>query len=71
LSRRFGVMSDLRTDIVKGRPDDMVHLRLRSDLRAAIERQAEREHRTLSGQLRFLIAIGIETQAAGPSHKET
>jgi hypothetical protein len=68
--RRFGIMSDLQTDIAKGRPDDMVHLRLPADLRSTVERQAAQQHRTLSGQLRFLIAIGIEAQA-GPQHRET
>jgi hypothetical protein len=64
-------MSDLHQDFaMKSRPDDMVHLRLPADLRATIERQAEREHRTLSGQIRFLICTGIETQTAGPSHRE-
>jgi uncharacterized membrane protein len=63
-------MSDLQTDIaMKARPDDMVHLRLPADLRSTVERQAAQQHRTLSGQLRFLIAIGIEVQA-GPQHRE-
>jgi hypothetical protein len=71
LSRRFGVMSDLHQDFaMKARPDDMVHLRLPSDLRATVERRAGRNQRTLSGELRFLICIGLETLAAGPSHSE-
>jgi hypothetical protein len=41
----------------------MLSVRIPADLRAAIERAAEREHRTVSGQTRFLLAIAIERQA--------
>jgi uncharacterized protein (DUF1778 family) len=51
-------MSDLHQ-----RPDDMIHVRLPADLRAAIERAAEQEHRTLSGQTRFLLAVAIEARS--------
>jgi hypothetical protein len=61
-------MSDLPNGLpMKDRPDDMVHLRLPAELRAAIERAAEREHRTLSGQIRFLIATAIEVRSQ-PQH---
>jgi hypothetical protein len=61
-------MSDLQRDIEMKEPterpdDNMVHLRLPRDLRAAIERQAEQECRTLSGQLRWLLACGLEARA--------
>jgi hypothetical protein len=59
-------MTDLHQDFSK-RPDDMIHVRLPADLRAAIERQAAQEHRTVSGQIRFLIAIGIEARSQ-PQH---
>lgn len=61
-------MSDLHQDIaMKDRPDDMVHFRLPPDLRAAVERAAEQECRTLSGQLRYLIASAIEARSQ-PQH---
>jgi hypothetical protein len=59
-------MSDLQQDLSK-RPDDMIHVRLPSDLRAAIERAAALEHRTLSQQIRFLICTGIEARSQ-PRH---
>lgn len=43
--------------------DDTLHLRLPSELRATLERQAAEQHRTMSGHVRFLIACGIEQQA--------
>lgn len=47
----------MRTD----RPDEtMLTVRLPADLRAAIERAAEREHRTVSGQTRWLLASALE-----------
>ena len=48
------------------RPDEMISVRLPGDLREAIERAAEREHRTVSGQVRYLIASAIERQAQQP-----
>jgi hypothetical protein len=49
------------------RQDDMIHVRLPADLRAAIERAAAQEHRTVSGQIRFLIASAIEARSQ-PQH---
>jgi hypothetical protein len=53
---------------MKQRPDDMLHVRVPSDLRATIKRQAEEEHRTEAGQIRFLIASAIEARAQQPQH---
>jgi CopG-like RHH_1 or ribbon-helix-helix domain, RHH_5 len=61
-------MSDLQQDVSK-RPDDMIHVRVPSDLREVIARSALQEHRTLSGQVRFLIAYAIETRSQ-PQHGE-
>ena len=47
-------MSDLQH-----RPDDMIHVRLPAELRAAVERVAQEENRTLSGQVRHIIARAI------------
>jgi hypothetical protein len=44
-----------------------VNVRLPAELRAVLERQAAAEHRTLSQQIRFLIACGIEARAQ-PRH---
>jgi CopG-like RHH_1 or ribbon-helix-helix domain, RHH_5 len=46
------------------KPNDVLAVRMPADLRATIERQAVRDHRTVSGQVRYLIAVAIETQAA-------
>jgi hypothetical protein len=43
--------------------NDTLHLRLPSELRAILERQASEQHRTLSGHARFLLASAIEAQA--------
>jgi hypothetical protein len=54
----------MRTD----RPDEaMLTVRVPADLREAIERAAEREHRTVSGQTRFLLASALE-QRSQPRH---
>jgi CopG-like RHH_1 or ribbon-helix-helix domain, RHH_5 len=47
-------MSDLQH-----RPDDMIHVRLPAELRAAVERVAQEENRTLSGQVRHIIARAV------------
>jgi CopG-like RHH_1 or ribbon-helix-helix domain, RHH_5 len=52
-------MSDLQH-----RPDDMIHVRLPAELRAAVERVAQEENRTLSGQVRHIIARAVMTEAA-------
>ena len=48
--------------------DDNVVVRMPPALRDAIERQAEREHRTVSGQVRFLLACAIESQMKQQGH---
>jgi hypothetical protein len=48
-------MSDLHD-----RPDDMIHVRLPAELRAAVERVAQEENRTLSGQIRHIIARAVK-----------
>jgi hypothetical protein len=60
-------MNDLRQGLTMkaeqdGR-DDTVHFRLPSDVREVIEREAARECRSLSGQLRFLVCYAIEARA--------
>jgi hypothetical protein len=47
-------MSDLQH-----RPDEMIHVRLPADLRAAVERVAKEQDRTLSGQVRHIIARAV------------
>jgi len=47
---------------MKERPDE-IHVRLPADLREAIERAAQAEHRTVSGQVRYLIASAIEARS--------
>ena len=39
---------------------EQISVRLEPELRAAVERAAEREHRTLSGQIRHLVAMACE-----------
>jgi hypothetical protein len=39
---------------------DQVSVRLEPELRAAIEQAAAREHRSLSGQIRHLVATAFE-----------
>jgi len=48
---------------MRDRPDEMITVRLPAELRAAVERAAETEHRTISGQVRYLIASAIEARA--------
>jgi hypothetical protein len=45
------------------KPTDLVSLRMPRDLRAVIERAAEREQRTFSGQIRYLICVAIEARS--------
>ena len=44
---------------------EQVSVRLEPELRAAIELAAEREHRSLSGQIRHLVATAFERQQEG------
>lgn len=45
------------------RPEtDMIHVRLPAELRAAVEREAEKQNRTLSGQVRHFISRAIDAQ---------
>jgi hypothetical protein len=46
----------------KDRVGEQVSVRLDPELRAAIERQAQSEHRTLSGQIRHLVAQAFQNQ---------
>jgi len=48
-------MSDLQDMPMNEQPDDMIHVRVPADLREAIAREAEKESRTLSGQVRHLL----------------
>jgi hypothetical protein len=46
------------------RVDEVIlSVRVPTDLREAIERAAEREHRTVSGQTRFLLASALEQRS--------
>jgi hypothetical protein len=50
-------VTQVRTmDDLQPRPDEMIHVRVPADLRAAYEREAEKENRTLSGQVRHVLA---------------
>jgi hypothetical protein len=60
--------TDLQDFTMKQKPDDMLHVRVPADLRATIKRQAEEEHRTEAGQIRYLIASAIEARAQQPEH---
>lgn len=53
---------------MKERPDETITVRLPTDLRAALERAADQEHRTVSGQVRHLIKTAIEARAQAPQH---
>jgi hypothetical protein len=44
----------------------MLTVRLPVQLREAIERSAAEQHRTVSGQTRYLLATAIERQALQP-----
>ena len=52
-------MSDLRD-----RTDEMIHVRLPAEMRAALEREAARSERSLSGQVRYLIAQAVTQPSA-------
>ena len=55
-------MSDLHENFSKPEPDPMVHVRVPRSMLAEIEREAARSERTISGQVRYLIAVGMEAQ---------
>ena len=47
-----------------------VTLKLPADMRHALAHAAQAEHRTLSGQARFLIAMGLENFGAARPQQE-
>lgn len=49
------------------KPTDLISVRMPRDLREVIERAAEQEQRTFSGQIRFLICTAIEARSQ-PQH---
>ena len=54
-------MNDFRDD----RSDGTIHVRVSADLRAALEREAARSERTISGQVRHYLARAVEAQRGG------
>jgi hypothetical protein len=50
---------------------EQISVKLDPEVRAAVERAAHAEHRSVSGQIRFLIAIGIEAQAGPQQGRST
>ena len=50
--------------MAKDRREHQVSVTLDRELRAALERAAEAEHRTVSGQIRHLVAKVYEDQSA-------
>jgi hypothetical protein len=46
--------------VMQGAKGEQISVRLEPELRAAVERAAEREHRTLSGQIRHLVALAYQ-----------
>ena len=59
VARRLSVTQICAMSDLQHRPDDMIHVRLPAELRAAVERVAQEENRTLSGQVRHIIARAI------------
>jgi ParD-like antitoxin of type II bacterial toxin-antitoxin system len=61
--------SDLHQDfpMKAEQPDEMISVRVSRDLREAIERAAVEDHRTISQQVRYWVACGIETRSQ-PQH---
>jgi hypothetical protein len=54
---------ELRNDaMANGRRENQVSVTLDPSLRAALERAAEADHRTIAGQIRHIVASTIEEQ---------
>jgi hypothetical protein len=49
---------------MRGAKGEQISVRLDTELRAAVERAAERERRTLSGQIQHLVALACQQQRA-------
>jgi hypothetical protein len=69
---RFKRTTDLLRDFPMSERtgDENLVVRIPTELREAIERAAAAQHRTLSGQTRYLLASAIEAQALRPAHRE-
>jgi Rha family phage regulatory protein len=52
--------------IIDGPPDNTLHVRVSPDLRQALERDAARECRTVSQQVRFLLSVAMQGCGASP-----
>jgi hypothetical protein len=60
----FGQVCELRNDaMANGRRENQVSVTLDPELRAALERAAEAEHRTIAAQLRHFAASALEARA--------
>jgi len=48
--------------------EDQISVKLDSELREAVERAAAADHRSVSGQIRYFVAVAIEARAQQPQH---
>ena len=62
------IRSDLRERTMSKPKEDQISVRLDLELRAAVERAAEAEQRSVSGQIRYFVASAIEARAQAPQH---
>lgn len=60
LRREHLVTQNIAMSDLHNQPDEMIHVRLPAELRAAVERVAQEENRTLSGQVRHIIARAVK-----------